>query len=57
MCRGARGIGLNILDGFLERAHGGAEFVDVVAGLLDEVFMTVWSGDLGGKILLAGAGK
>src|SRR5713226_6924726 len=30
------GIGLNILDGLLERAHGGAELADRVVGLTDQ---------------------
>src|SRR5256886_12653470 len=29
------GIGLNVLDGLLEATHGGVEFADGVAGLLD----------------------
>ncbi len=48
------GIGLNILDGFLERAHGGAELADVVVGLLDEgLHDGMILGHLGGEILLA----
>lgn len=33
------GIGLNILDGFLEGGHGGVELVHGVAGLLNESFL------------------
>src|SRR5712692_1273622 len=47
------GIGLHVLDGFLERAHGGGELVDVVAGLLNErLHDGVVLSHLGGKILL-----
>jgi len=48
------GIGLDVLDGFLERAHGRSELVDTVAGLPMSVFITgVVLSDLSGKILLA----
>jgi len=48
------GIGLNILDGLLERAHGGAELADVLAGLLDErLHDGVILSHLSGKILLS----
>lgn len=33
------GIGLNILDGFLEGGHGGVELVDGIGRLLDESFL------------------
>jgi len=47
------GIGLNILDGLLERAHGGAQLANRVVGLADErLHDGVVLGDLGGKILL-----
>src|SRR5713101_6215 len=48
------GIGLDVLDGFLEGAHGGGELIDVVAGLPDErLHDGVVLSDLSGKILLA----
>src|SRR4029077_11335319 len=48
------GIGLDVLDGFLERAHGGGELIDVVTGLPDErLHDSVVLSDLSGKILLA----
>ena len=48
------GIGLDVLDGFLERAHGGAELGDVIVGLLDErLHDGVVLSDLRGEILLA----
>jgi len=33
------GIGLNVLDGFLQAAHGGVELVDGVRRLFDESFL------------------
>jgi len=33
------GVGLNILNGFLERSHGGVEFINGVGGLFDEEFL------------------
>ena len=48
------GIRLNVLDGLLQRAHGGVEFADGVAGLLDEgLHHGVILGHLGGEIFLA----
>jgi len=48
------GIRLNILDGFLERAHGGAEPANGVAGLPDErLHDAIVLSDLSGKIFLA----
>src|SRR5207245_8185298 len=48
------GIGLNILDGFLEGAHGGAEFANSVVGLADErLHDSVVLSDLRGKVFLA----
>src|SRR5205814_1074306 len=48
------GIGLNVLDGLLERAHGGAELANSVIGLADErLHDSVVLSDLRGEILLA----
>ena len=48
------GIGLNILDGFLERAHGAFEFAEARIGLVDDgAHAGVILGDLSGEILLA----
>ena len=33
------GVGLDVLDGFLEGGHGGVELVDGIGGLLDEGFL------------------
>ena len=47
------GVGLHVLHGLLDAAHGGVEFADVVAGLLDESFEDgVVRGDLRGHVLL-----
>jgi hypothetical protein len=47
------GIGLNILDGLLERGHSGIELVDGVGGLLHEGFLdSMVLGHLGLKSLL-----
>ena len=49
---GAR-VGLDILNGFLDAAHGGVEFADVVAGLLDQSFEDgMVLRDLRGHVLL-----
>jgi len=52
--RRAPAFGLNVLDGLLERAHGGAELADRVIGLADErSHNRVVLSDLRRKIFLA----
>ncbi len=47
------GVGLDVLNGFLDAAHGGVELADVVAGLLDESFEDgVVLGHLRGHVFL-----
>ena len=48
------GIGLHVLDGFLERAHGALELADARVGLVDNgAHAGVFLGDLRGQVLLA----
>src|SRR4029077_1895119 len=47
------GIGLHVLNGFLEGPHGGGDFVDVVVGLLNErLGDSMVLGDLCGHVFL-----
>jgi hypothetical protein len=47
------GVGLHVLNGFLDGAHGGVELADIVAGLFDEGFEdSVVLRDLRGHVLL-----
>jgi hypothetical protein len=46
-------VGLDILNGFLDAAHGGVEFVDIIAGLADQSLEdSIVLGDLRGHVLL-----
>ena len=48
------GIGLHVLNGFLQAAHGGVELADIVAGLFDQrLHDGVVLGHLGGEIFLS----
>ena len=48
------GVGLHILDGFLQGAHGAVELADIIVGLLDErLHDGVILGHLRGEIFLS----